>query len=272
MENYNLSYIKIEKILSRNKKDFIKLKDNLKSISKSLKIKLVNVPDKSIPRIIEKIQRDNITINQFIKKNWSDKHFLFEVGDIIRYYIILENKEFCQNLVKILDNFNKNNITLVKCKSFLEPGDGYTGVNSIFFMKVNNKKIPFEIQFHTEKSKELKNSTILIKKKYKNDINNLYKNYNLFFKNNINLDSLKFIKYIKDNLNNEFKQHKIYRLIQIINLILINNTNKELKELRNDLFNKMIKYEKKSITKSFENCYNNKTLYPYCKNYIKKLD
>ena len=68
-KNYYLCEKRIDTILKRNKSDIKKIKNNFeKTFSKNEKYKLLTVSDKQIPRIIEKIQRSNISLNDFLKK------------------------------------------------------------------------------------------------------------------------------------------------------------------------------------------------------------
>lgn len=276
---YKASKDKINNILKRNKKNMKAVKKEAGKILKTTsEYDLFSVPEKKIPRIIEKIQRDNISLNQFLKKKWSDQTFFLEIGDIIRFSIIVKNEnKFCDTILDIIGNLKSNNIKINKCKSFIGIGDGYTGVNIVCSKKLNDISIPFEIQFHTTKTIKLKYQPVTIKKKYVKQVNYLRENFNTLLENNINPESYKFIEFIDDNLNSgtyTFNQHKMYRLYQIIYFMLSNsniedkNMNK-LIQLEKDLINQMIKHEKKTVTKPLKECYKHKKLNKYCSNTIK---
>jgi hypothetical protein len=273
---------KINDILMRNKSKIRAVQKDVKKIlKKTQKYELHSVPDKKISRIIEKIQRVNISLSALLKKKWSDQTFFLKIGDIIRFSIIIKDEHnFCSTILEIIDILKSNKIKLNKCKSFIPVGDGFTGVNIICLKMFNNISIPFEIQFHTTKTIKLKYQPVTIKKKYDNLIYYLDENFDVLLKNNLNPESHKFIKFIADNLSNgtySFNQHKMYRLYQIIYFIMSNsNISKDYKykliELETDLMNQMIKYEKKTVTKYLTECYTNQKLNKYCVNTIKSFN
>lgn len=286
MEKYKLSNKKIQKIINDNNNELKKSKINFKKIFNEYKdINLIPISNKKIYRIIEKLQNNNITLDTYLKTNWTDEKFFFKIGDYIRYSIIINNDiDYCDTIIRVINILIKNNYSLEKCKSFLPIGDGYTGVNIIVYYNNKNKiKIPIEVQFHTKKTSNLKYQPIKMRRKDYHIIKYIYNNFKNVMNDNLNPYSIKFLNDLLNEINNNIfvlNQHKTYRLLQIINIL--NSQNKiyniigkkkisEIKNLSKYIMKKQIIHEKKSLSKSLSNCLNNNKLDVYCKNIVKPL-
>ena len=79
MEKYKLSNKKIQKIINDNNNELKKSKINFKKIFNEYNdINLIPISNKKIYRIIEKLQNNNITLDTYLKTNWTDEKFFFK--------------------------------------------------------------------------------------------------------------------------------------------------------------------------------------------------
>lgn len=90
-----------------------------------------------------------------IRRNYRKDKNNFEINDIVRYTLGANNDDLTNKILKCIDEFDNMGYNTVVVKNFwLDDSNPYNGINTI--VKAPNGQ-KFEIQYHTEKSFDLKN-------------------------------------------------------------------------------------------------------------------
>jgi len=210
-----------------------------------------SAPLKRADRIVEKVQRSNMTLKEIAKSKWTAKKLLNKIGDYARGSVIMSKGiNVCFAVKDILRAvvYDNGGAVLIKCKSFLRIGDGYIGTNIV----VGYRGIPIEIQCHTKESYAAKKSFVMISDYHRLTLDHLAEIYKKLMKADANDDTHAFLDRTRHNVKTTrlIKQHHAYRLTQVITHMLSVKTvmtDKEfsiaMKNIRRALIERMVENE-----------------------------
>lgn len=177
-------------------------------------------PLKRADRIVEKLQRGGWTLNTIASFKWTALKLLKTIGDYARGTVIMSDGiNVCFVVNDILrEVVYTGGAKLIKCKSFLQIGDGYIGTNIV----VEYDGIPIEIQCHTRKSYAAKNSLVMISDTHRWTLEHLALHYEFLMGVDMNDGTHTFLRRQSEDVQTTryIKQHHAYRLTQVITHML----------------------------------------------------
>ncbi|HED4470628.1 TPA: minor capsid protein [Pasteurella multocida] len=90
----------------------------------------------------------------------SEKEAIETVRDVIRYTAIFDNNTFVEQYQKMQDKLTKKGYRTIVVKNTWQEGEIYKGINTFVSAFVGKDNIPFEMQYHTQESFDLKNGKL----------------------------------------------------------------------------------------------------------------
>lgn len=113
---------------------------------------------------------DQLELPEEEQKNIDEKDIAFSMWDSLRYTMVIPTELYVETVKAALTALEAIDMTPLKQKNYWVGGDGYQGINDIFYTaeaKAPSGKFLWELQFHTPESFKFKSDSHILYEKFR---------------------------------------------------------------------------------------------------------